>query len=193
LHGRIVFVREAETIVGYGFTHQAPNLWVIYPDGSGLEQLTFDRGGVGLHYPKAPPPHIVFASVLTDPVGTEQIHHVQLPPECQDETYDGTPYCGNYRYSPSGEYLAYDYGEDLCGRGLHIADVHTGERVVDIWAGTHRFEWLPDGRALLHTGHCEGSRVSVFDPRAQHLRELGQVGRRVFAPDGATFAEIVMP
>jgi hypothetical protein len=192
LHGHIVFVRESKVVMGEGHAFRASNLWTVYPDGSGLEQLTFDWGGIGVHFPDIPPPYIVFASVITAPMEIERIRRVTLPPECNGETFDGLPYCGGFRFSPDGQYLAYSYGEDLCGRGLRILSVSTGDVLLET-GRLHYFEWLPDGRALLHTGHCEGSSVSVFEPDSQQLRFLGQVGKRVFAPDGVTFAELTSP
>lgn len=147
------------------------NLWAVYPDSSELEQLTVDPGGIGFFAPPDPPPYLIFASAITVPLETDRVQQVLLPLECKEA--DGGPSCHNFQFSSDGQYLSFFHGEMVCGWHLYILDIRTMSNVLSVEGGTHWLQWLPDGRMLLQTGHCEGGQLSLFDPRTEERRVLG--------------------
>ncbi len=132
LHGRIVFVREST--IGKGLA-PVPNLWAVHPDGSRLEQWTFDQGGIGLFYSSEPSPRLVFASATQLTVDTNELRRIPLPERCAQRDELG-PACFDVAFSPTGRYVTFVMFPDPeirgCWGDLQVMDTTTLQVVKSV-------------------------------------------------------------
>jgi hypothetical protein len=174
LHGRIVFVRD----------DPVPNLWVVYADGSGLEQLTFDPSGAGVYVASETPPYLVFASITQPGLDADWLQWIPLP--------DG---CSGVTFSPTGRYVTcstYDPETSGCEPDLHVLDAVTLQTVATIPSSGLDF-WLTDTLAMVAYCYCEGCDTLILNAETGNVEHLGGGGVRYWSPDQMAFVTVVEP
>ncbi len=99
------------------------------------------------------------------------------PPEPGDDPIPGRfEPCSGFTVSENKQYLGYYFGPASCGRGMQILDLETGDPSYFTEFGGLNFEFLSNGKVLITTGHCEGGRVELLDPKTGELTPLGGLG-----------------
>jgi hypothetical protein len=164
-----------------GVLIQSPptQLWAISPDGLRLGRLTQAALGGALFIDpqgNAAPLLVQYGQYFSHP----DLATIDLPAECygilpgsEALLSDSLP-CSDFTFSQDGRLLAFYFGPQICGRGIMLLDTLNEQVVFRSAAGSgHWFELLPEGRALIATGHCEGGEVSLFDRQAGSLQRLG--------------------
>ncbi len=170
-------------------------LWAISPDGRRTGRLTDDRAGIGYLALPGPPPGLLLLSADPLPLSAGPVRQVTLPAACQQPAGGGTgddwlP-CSDFRLSADGRWAAFLRGEDICGRGLVLLDLATGQS--ELLPGGHStalFRFLPSGRLLLTRGHCEGADIYLRDPASGTEAALGGWGREAWRADGTALAVV---
>jgi len=139
-----------------------------------------------------PPPYLVESRRFLE---SQKIFNVKLPDECygmlEPNEYPNMPPgpCGGYKFSPDGKYLGFNFGPDICRRGIIILDVQTGEKLYRSQAGVgHWFAFFPNDKVLIATGGCEGGSVDLLDPVTRELTDLGGEGE----PNWSSNQKVVM-
>jgi len=118
----------------------------------------------------------------TPTVVPRSIESINLPDECYENSSDVSSSdeflpCSDFQFSPDQRFLGFFYGPEYCIRGIIILDVQA-ETVIyksNIGSGIG-FEFLPNGKAFVTTGHCEGGQVNLFDPNTREIERLGGLG-----------------
>jgi len=165
-------------------------LWAISPDGRRAGPLTADRAGIGYF---VSPAGLLVLSAQTLPLAAGPVRQVPLPAACDRPAdlpagADWFP-CSDFRLSADGRWAAFLQGEDICGRGLVLLNLETGEsQLLPRGHGTWLFQFLPSGRLLLTRGHCEGAGTYLRDPATGEETGLGSWGQEFWSPDGTALA-----
>lgn len=168
-------------------------LGAISPDGRRAGRLTNDRAGVGYFASPAPPVGLLILSTQSLLLPEGPVRQAPLPAVCERPA-DLTPGagwrpCSDFRFSADGRWAAFLQGADICGRGLVLLNLATGEsQLLPTGHSSWLFQFLPSGRLLLTRGHCEGALAYLRDPTTGEEIGLGAWGREVWSPDGTALA-----
>jgi hypothetical protein len=196
LHGLIVFTSaDPQPFPGLSLTYLADypelldrepqrGLYGFSPDGTRLGRLTRPDLDFAAFIPSAPGQKPLFINYYTS-LNPDVVQPVNLPPECYGELPEGeqlpdepVPPCSNFKFSPDGKYLAFNYGPAACNRGLLIIETKTGRELKRLPVGSGvSAQFLSNGKALLVSGHCEGGSYSAFNPVTLQDIPLGPWGQ----------------
>ena len=168
-----VLTRYALAENGQPFMYNTPQLWAFSPDGqiSGLITDPFVdlyEKKIAFHLSTIPYGRHSYASDQID-LNTDQFQKVPLPSICNYSTV----LCEGFRFSPDGKYLGFYFEPKECGRGMVILETETGAVVHIQEARGHRFDFLPEGKIWLASGHCEGGSVLILDPDQRQYNSAG--------------------
>lgn len=159
-----------------------PWLWGFSPDGQRAARLTLDDLSFAAYLPPDPAGQALFVGYGVS-YSHPAIQTISLPEECYgvlpaNEAEMGEALsCSDFQFSPDGRLLGFNFGPQVCGRGIILMDTQNGQVLYRSEAGTgHSFEFLSNGKVLLGTGHCEGGWLSLFDPLTGSLVQLGASG-----------------
>lgn len=152
-----------------------PNhLWAIAVDGRNSERLSFREDALFIRSTTGDA--VVVDLLVTQPLtlATDFVRQHVLLPECASGAAEFP--CGEYRFSPSGTWVAYFWGEEICGRGIAALDLRADETRILAAAGGHSFTFLADETMLIGVGHCEGGDLVLADLRTGEQNVLGEAG-----------------
>ena len=195
LAGRIVFLRDGD-------------LWAVRPDGTDLEQITFDSsfttaprawcpGGADLTSPVAGT--VTYASRTPFEADTPNVVAAPIPEECTQPLSSSLPYgcddigcrCFGFLFSPDSRWLAYAYVTPHNQLETRIVDLAHKAPIV-ISSGMIPVKWLPTGQLILGAPHCEGVTVRYWDPDTYILTPL-ETYSGDWNPSGTAFVALVYP
>jgi hypothetical protein len=122
------------------------------------------------------------------------VQGIELPSECYQPGpgEDRLIACGNFQFSPDGQYLGFFYGDPECWRGIIIQNTQTGEQVYhSTYPNGHSFLLLDNGKALIATGHCEGGGLTFHNLTTGEEKPLAGEGQQTWNLDNSAFAVVV--
>lgn len=130
-------------------------LFVIAPDGSNIQQLTFPPMKSGLYHTWGPDGRRIAFSGFQN--GDGEIYIIDIVTrEIQQltDTKDGS--AGHPDWSPDGKYIAYDQGLANGESGIYVmrANGKGAKPFIPIWEGNlyrDDFQWSPDSTSLLYS------------------------------------------
>lgn len=190
--GQIFFIRGES--VQDGYEDHCDNLWVMYPDGSQLHQLTNDKPpGIGYHIPDDKLTALVFASATQVVLNTDLIQQISISEECQTPLFPehGNNRVFDFRFSPSGRYVSFIVGNYECGESvLRTLDRETGT-CLEVEGNDRLVRWLSDDRALVAMARCEYGALSLYDSSTTQMKFLGYGSIRGWNQDRTAFFAFV--
>lgn len=166
------------------------HLWAIAADGRYGERLSSREDTLFIR--PATETGIKIDLLVTEAYSMETNlvrQHVLLP-ECAKATEFP---CAQYQFSPEGTWVAYLWGEEVCGRGIAALDLRTDETRIITATGGHSFTFIADETMLVGTGHCEGGDLALVDLRTGEQNTLGEAGPIQWNIQRTAFAVNVHP
>ncbi|MCD4739387.1 MAG: hypothetical protein K8R89_09050 [Anaerolineae bacterium] len=175
LAGKIIFLRDGD-------------LWAMWPDGTELEQVTFDSSftpaprvgcprGADLTSPV--PGTVIYASRTPFETNTPNVVAAPIPEECTQPLSSPLPYgcgdidcrCFGFLFSPDNRWLAYVYVTPRNQFETRIIDL-AHKTPIAISGGMIPAKWLPTGQLILSAPHCGGATVKYWEPNTYMLTPL---------------------
>jgi hypothetical protein len=144
--------------------------------------------------PAQQPPALWIVSSTSLPLAGDLLRNVALPRDCvapAPRPGDWLP-CERFRFSPDGQWLAYDWGPEFDVRQLGITNVTTGAPVDTTGlSGLDRF--LPGDQALAGISWGEGGEIWLLDLRTSAKSRLGPAGLNQWNADESALVVAASP
>ncbi len=184
LHDVILFT-SLNPLLATGNAHQAalarggrdllPSLWGISSDGHYSVRFTRPEEAVNIQRSEDGSLRIDCLTALPLPAQTEQMYSHLFPTLCDEPASPTKSWrsCSDFRFSPDGTWVAFYWGEDICGRGIAIINLRTDEAQILTEKGGHYFQFLSANKILFTYGHCEGSMASIKDLESNESVVIG--------------------
>jgi hypothetical protein len=166
------------------------HIYAFSPDGRRAGTFIPENFASTLHLPSNPsekPMLVEYGVEFNHPA----VQGIELPSECYQPKPDEDQLfaCGNFQFSPDGQYLGFFYGPPECWRGIIVQNTQTGEQPYHSSSQNgHSFQLFADGKALISTGHCEGGGVTYYDFDDGTEIPLGSEGGQTWNVDNTAFA-----
>ncbi len=162
------------------------HLWAVAADGRRSERLSDEANIIHIR-PAADTVVIDLLTTQAITLETALVRPHRLPAECS--AYP----CNPYRFSPDGSWVAFFWGEEICGRGIAALNLRTDEMLILAERGGHHFTFLSDTQMLIGVGHCEGGHVIKVNLTTGEQEMLGEDGVRQWNPTQTALAVNVHP
>ncbi len=186
LHDVILFTSEIRAPFAPASLQQretVTQLWGVSADGRRSQRLSTDAETL---YVRPSNGSVSVDLLVTQPYSleTDFVRQHRLGPEC-----DGSKFpCADYTFSPGGAWVAYFWGEEICGRGIAALNLATDERRILAEGGGHSFTFLTDEHLLIGAGHCEGGELRLVNLTTGEQTTLGDEGTPVWNAARTAFA-----
>ncbi len=193
LHDLILFTSTVHAPFAHkGIRQQiaSPHLWALAADGRQSERLSSSEDVLLIR--SATEADVTVDLLVTQPysIETELVRQHALLPECERVTKSP---CSQFQFSPTGTWVAYFWGKEVCGRGIAALDLRTDETRIITATGGHSFAFLSDETMLIGSGHCEGGNLAILDLTTDEQTTLGEAGPIQWNAQRAAFAVNVHP
>jgi len=145
------------------------HLWALAADGRRAGRLSL---GEDTLFIRPAGDAVTIDLLVTDAysIETDFVRQYALLPECKEVP------CAQYQFSADGTWMAYFWGEEVCGRGIATLDLRTGETRIITETGGHSFAFVADETMLVGSGHCEGGDLALVDLNTGEQDALGEAG-----------------
>ncbi len=164
------------------------HLWAVAADGRRSERLS--AGGNILYI--RPTTGAVSVDLLVAwpfSITTDFVRQHILDPKCTQARFP----CDKYTFSPGGAWVAYFWGEEICGRGIAALNLGANEAITLTETGGHNFTFLSDTLMLIGVGHCEGGELLTVNLATGARTTLGKAGAVQWNATQTAFAVNVHP
>lgn len=189
LHDLILFTSAAHApFASTGMRQRTTpiHLWAVAADGRRAERLSIREDALFIR-PEGDAITIELLTTKAYSIETDLVRQHELLPDCADIA------CDQYQFSPEGTWVAYFWGEDVCGRGIAALDLRTDETRVITDTGGHSFTFAANETLLVGAGHCEGGELALIDLRTGEQTPLGESGAIRWNDPRTAFAVNVRP